>query len=1000
MSEQFQELKPICVAVSKYAFLPQDAFDGESKELLKHMRELNSTLENIDAQGSDNGKLVEYVFIPISHILNQSQLGRPQTKEVLRTLTQLFRIYWQHEALFSDKLATQLFPILNYLIKNLDQPPNSQSKIVTIDALSIFFTALGNQSYATTFFTDNDFRLLSHLTDVIQFILTILLETPEDHSLQLKICGILSELYRRLLSHEVLSYVLPGNISVLTKVLCIPGVNVNYRVICKVIQLYGYLLMNVYDDLELQTTVPGLEDVAELGKQEITVRKPFRHRDSKWLKATRGQILLALQNCIPVLIKRNNSKINETLVRMISQTLSSCAKSLNNCIPLLIETLLNLGESPSVELYTYSDTVYDIARNKLVMQIPHSLQFHVEQTFNSLQYAIKTGLSNHPNNNVLVKEALEAVVNGLDSLFCSRIKKPNEKILVQSSKVILHGLILEPSEMQLLPSNVIDKKLEYILVQFISEIGQTFQSDSELAETIDYLLNHEGNDNNRIRQSISLFVSATLLHKTTVTDDTSPIDEILVTDTSVITKEEASYTILEYISGLSTLENELTDFSRCCILYSLNIMAQNLQAEFQTELIDFLYPIVEDIISSSPAVRQFATNCVVTLSNVLYQGSIKELILQNVDYMIESISQRLNLGMTGQVTTVLMLVCQMAGYETVLSFKDVLETIFKLLDYYHGYDDLCQQIFQFFEVVTVEMKRLYLPNTDAVYRLGDPHSNHSTFKPWGLTTEDQMERLINSVKTPPTVIDEDLPLGENEPANFQEYFDAKLKIKQEDKDSDDEADDEEEQLKNGPPKVEWISPIPRESYRTLIQFNQYGERLLTHPSKPLKIQILKVMKMVTSMLSTQYDLLLPQVAQVWDSVVRCTSDTDHSIVNAACETLKEIIDYSGDFIAKRFLDLWPYLKKNCALLRETRYKGSFSVSNAVIPKRNFPPVTQNALISMSNMLLSGLQKTEVQWDETDVLDVIQCCLLVVPLRRIAEQSLFLSDICWCLSHDT
>ena len=178
--------------------------------------------------------------------------------------------------------------------------------------------------------------------------------------------------------------------------------------------------------------------------------------------------------------------------------------------------------------------------------------------------------------------------------------------------------------------------------------------------------------------------------------------------------------------------------------------------------------------------------------------------------------------------------------------------------------------------------------------------------------------------------DKELPFDPNEPKSFQEYFESKLKIseideKQNDYDSDDE-DSVAENISKDEEENEWVSPIPRQSYRLLIQILQYGDRLLTHNSKPLRIQILKIIKLIIPMLSTQYDSLLPQVAQVWDSVTQCLFDKDYSIINSASSTTETIITFSQDFISRKIIELWDNLKAGCPLLFNKRgqYKSQYN----------------------------------------------------------------------------
>lgn len=164
--------------------------------------------------------------------------------------------------------------------------------------------------------------------------------------------------------------------------------------------------------------------------------------------------------------------------------------------------------------------------------------------------------------------------------------------------------------------------------------------------------------------------------------------------------EEVCLIVLEFCNELSqdiSMEIEgkgikkSDEFAVCTVLFSIETICAVMREEFQPELIDYIYTVVDALASPSEAIRYVGQSCALRIADTLYHGSIPNMILSNVDYLVESISSRLNSGMTERVSQILMVICQLAGYETIENFKDVIETIFKLLDYYHGYSDLCLQ---------------------------------------------------------------------------------------------------------------------------------------------------------------------------------------------------------------------------------------------------------------------------------------------------------------------
>ena len=244
----------------------------------------------------------------------------------------------------------------------------------------------------------------------------------------------------------------------------------------------------------------------------------------------------------------------------------------------------------------------------------------------------------------------------------------------------------------------------------------------------------------------------------------------------------------------------------------------------------------------------------------------------------------------------------------------------------------------------------------------------------------------------------------DKPRNFQEYFDSKLR----ELDSDDEEESEQENIGDEPELVEgeakedqWVSPIPRKSYKILLQILGYGDRLLTHRSKSLRVQILCCTKLILPMLATQYDSLLPQVAQIWNTLALCSLDNDFSIVKPACDCLQEVILCAGDFVTTRFLELWKTWKDKSGLLKELKlnnqdYAEAFT---SLVPHRKFPTITEMALTSLSKVLLEGILAAGLMLPDTTAREMVTCCIQILPTESIASRSLMLGDMVFAITHE-
>ena len=1116
-SQLFNELREPCVELSRFAFLPQKIFDPDSRELLDALGRLDSLLSaqqpTSDSDTTSSLRLAEYVFFPVSHLLRQNSLGEPQTQFLLSIISHILRLWWHDGGTLSKELATQIFPILTYLINDsfneqeLKEKKSREFKRVASLTLYQFYASLSNQnSYKHSFFLSDgqpgNNKLLSAMAHSVTILLTLLLDstngdTRKDPELQLTILNALDLLYSDILNKdgEMLSLILPGNVSTFSKFLCAPGRGVYPRVVSETLRVMGGLLTAVYDDLSLGVVIEQ-GDIKLLTEQEqkqnlLTTPQPVvsteykagNHRTTSWLRGTSQQVKRALQSFIPKLIKRDSHEINSALVEFLSTLLIHSGKSLYLCRDFLISTLLELGNDPISLLrdhsYHYSDDIRKVTIGNL-----HKLStaVHVDDTsrVRSITFALRQSLMVKPDKDGLqgiVKLAISQLMGALTSEYYtskglnsgSLLLKRDPGIVERTSSVTSSTSAMELVRLQgnktgtiveLRSSFVLrdlSRDMQQDLVELLYALGSAMvilgDSSGDIPDMISELLQPSVEVTDHVssiaattttgtipslrRRVAAMWVASNLMRgaKTYISEDThdelaswgttpSQIDaDILNVPTEILL--EAAYAFIEELDmsteGTNNMAKEY-ESGLCTALFAIETSCLVIGDDFKHELIDYLYPVIENLASSSPSVREFARGCTQTLANQLYGGDVKTLIVDNVDYLVDAVSNKLNLGMTERVGTVLTVICKMVGYEAVLSFRDVLETLFKLLDYYHGYSDLCLQFFQLFKVLVNEMKVTYM-KSQKVHLLGNEHLARSTYAPWGMTNIEQVINVLDKVADETELLlgdQSDYPLEEGEPKNFQEYFERKLK--EVEVDSDDEEgegdgiqgtlgnDREKEGTKKEKEEEEddaekWVSPIPRASYRLLLQILSYGERLLKHNSKPLKVEILGVIKLLVEPLATQYSSLLPQVAQIWDALVECCLDTDYSIVIPACECIQEVIHYSGDFVAKRFLDLWGTLSEKVQLVKDTLGDGDTNLlptsrSNKVVVSMNtiksLPPLKRNTLVALSKMLLEGISVSETLLPEVTLMKMLRCCAVVIPYGQLESRSLLLGDVCWKL----
>lgn len=1021
----FQQVRPYCIELSRFSFLPRDAFDPSSEDLLKSLKDVEHQLDILDQDKAElSTNFADYVFVPIASLLKQESLGEKQVEYLLLIISHLLSLCWSTIGSFPKPLAKQLFPLVTFLISN--EKDNHALKVKTLEfklagskALKNLYNALAVQKLGSAYDFFSDVDNLPSLGHSITILLEMLLENPHEVFLQLKILEALNVLYLEAINDgEILSFVLPGNVSTFAKMITKPGITANYKVVSLTLDLFASLLSVVYNDSELHVIEHTVSDLKEIvTAKEVPIRTQITidesefdarkyHRNNKWLRATSAQVKIALESMIPRLLKRNNEKINEHLIRFTSTVLKSCAKSLDNCQNLLVSTILDVRSSKGelgVDLTRQLSCIEQIVNDQL-SSFAKLIQFEDSNHLDSLSLSIRTLHSNGSLNDLLIHRTVMALYETVsDYVEQKNLRIKDVKISEQSNAVIISNDFNTSAECHYLLVPNFSKSMLKSLCQLVNTVG--ICCDAKTVENIvDSLLSSQEKDK-ATRKPISLWISSELIKGyNSSSEESREIDSFINFDSGIedsghlpldcyYNTLECSNDLLQQFAQAGVTVDKSIELSTTVALDTIKTLSRVMGNHFRDELIDYLYPVVDCLASSSPKIRQFAQSATLAIAQELYAGSVHDLILNNTDYLVDAISVRLNSSMTQRVATVLMVICKIAGYGIIQSFRDVLETIFKLLDYYHGYSDLCLEFFQLFEAIVLEMQREYLNDSDTL-KLSDDHILKSSFKPWGITSLAQMMEVLDKKKD--TEESEDTVEHETNTKDFEEYFNKHLtEVDSDDEDADaDEVTEETKEKTQSSTEAEWHSPIPHDSYKLLLQIVNYGDRLLTHPSKPLKVKILGTMKKIVPMLATQHGSLLPQIANLWNIVVECALNQDFSIAKVAYECLFEMIHYSGDFITKRFIDLWATLKNKSILLRQvfhTADPSSFQGRQLSTP-RKFPPITRDALIALSEMLLEGISVTELLLPDNTLEEMVCCCILVVPRSYISSKSLCLADV--------
>lgn len=510
------------------------------------------------------------------------------------------------------------------------------------------------------------------------------------------------------------------------------------------------------------------------------------------------------------------------------------------------------------------------------------------------------------------------------------------------------------------------------MIQYLSSFERNSQGYIGLVERLlisEETEHHEASD--ILERSVSLWMANNMLSsKNAKAQSTSAIqakdfdiNEFLVLededepleiphDDSV---EEASYLVLsksqELLDELSEKMKEPETVSRTTVLDSfrvyemayaialdsIGVLTSHLSIEdFRSDVImDRLYPLLEALtFQANPSIQQHSAAVLDTIAAHYYNGLLEKLILDNLDYLVDSIGVKLSTSsaLAPAILGILLIIMKISGDKLLLSnqLRDILTQMFILIDSYHGYSILVEGFFIVFEVIIEKARETYMAQEKKA--IMDAEGNNSQFKPWGMANISQVLQLLERESQMDEFVEYD---------SKQEYFKRNPGVPFGEQVGDSDDEDEEEEPSEPQEKKVWTSSIPEPIYFQIQQIFSYGFRLLSHPSTSLKVQVLKTLRKAHPLLETDYSLFAPLVTQNWAillTLIAGSKDTDVSGENAhyihpetenlmipALELVVEIL--KGDerqkepFFGRKFLDLWEFLLKNSAVfchLKETK----------------------------------------------------------------------------------
>ncbi|KAG6364901.1 hypothetical protein INS49_006505 [Diaporthe citri] len=959
----FAKLKPVCVEISRLALQGSKGQDKTvvAKRLQELLTQLNGVLEDqiqYDATVLDN-KIADYVFFPLSHLLRQHETYPIRLIEtVIKSLRLLIQHGWKTR--ISKELSQQLLILLTFIVGGV--PGREQSHPVKPEetvlegykALTALIKAAGLSAKDSPL-TDTDIiPSFGHSVSVIMDGVTGG-STPE---IQVEALRAVLAVYTTIKQDDVLATFFPGTVSSLTRVLSPPlSTRAQRRVLVNSINVLRTVLTKVLGDLKLRNLLRQTERNTSNPDETVEDEKgEGKVLTASWLRATAAQVKTALSTVLK-LRNHGESDVLRSMDRLCITLLDECHSTLSDCTPMLAESAIMLreehSEQPSLGIDVLGDErtgFYGTSLQDLATIYPELLD-----SIKATVYSWITGMPRvmQSSDERVKQQAIRNIIKGNELVSALQIQSSNLQESLSSAlrdsvvSLILNsknpkvqnevdidgnlwrstGMVEPSKELQtyrpiLLPQES-QRDTRKDVANLIQNIGSSSQQIKLANEMLPFILDSTGVD-----QISAFWLSFELLKSSFA--KTSDVDDLLdLTDAAPdpSSPEDAESVFDELYSFSVSILDAHSDAAIDEVDWRLEAIALEVTAfaghrlgpSFRPELIDVVYPVATFLGSPTPELKGHAIATLNSLASSCRYGSVSELIIDNVDYMVNSVSLRLNqFDISPASTKVLTMMIRLTGPSLLPFLDDVVAGIFAALDSYHGYSAFVESLFGVLSEVVeqgVKSDRLLIEDGKAKAVSHRKRPLESSGIEDTLAVLDRRARRKREQEEEEGVEEVIRDHPREAWKSAKDELDAFESRENGEDDSEDPAPNNDEQV--APPKTP--------TYTILTKITSLTQHYLTSPTPTLRKQLLDLLSKVSSALSLDENAFLPIVNDVWPVIVSRLYDPEPYVVISACGTLAALCESAGDFLGTRVKTEWSDgLGKWCFRMKDEARKSSGS----------------------------------------------------------------------------
>ncbi|KAK9451386.1 armadillo-type protein [Limtongia smithiae] len=949
-SDAFERVRKICVPLSQLALtLSRDSSAANKFRIVDTLEDLLHTLVGLSPEVY-SPQFGDYVFFPLSHLLRQGgRLDDRTTELLLQCLGILIQRSWG-KTMQVDMLK-QFLILITFLISNSGQPNSpkearfisDETKLSGCRALRELFVASSVSPTLREFYKDGEnIPLLGH---TVSIFVNIALEVTDIEcsitaidALQILVVTVVKQ-------GDIVANILPGCVSALCKIITPKMKKSHFRVMEAAVDLLSVLIsMALADsDFKLESSItrkehhdsasfPILTSGESTNSTKVVGAGPGDVRTAAWIKATSGQIKMALESVVQLRSHRR-PEVRNALKSFCVALLQNCFYSLENCRPVLTATLLYLASDEddliSAESWNFvkglgiqQADVVDIVKQCVydwILSLQTILSYHDEEVKCGLLKQTKVGVELLLDWNADTSTIEEILLTSFTKALT--LTSPRGTQIAAVSTVSSKELVAMQQELSTARNSDgfldfqpldVDSLIGVKAVEQIKLLLQIIGASSictSIADDCFQVITSPGDDIKS--QQVALWMCIYIMQG--ARQEIKLIDDYEATMFLVRASEQINEAALMLVD--QNLDNDDLSPEKLTIvrlsLEGLSLAASVMGENYKLALMDILYPILNLIASRSLVLRQHAFTTLCNISTATGYNSVSLLLVDNVDHVLDAVSLRLNtLDISPRTPKILAALIKLAGPSAIQYLDDIVASIFQLLDNYHGYTRLVEGFFEVLKTIVEETSNTYIQTSMMIEEV--PRRERSGI--WDL------EGLLSELQRKPE-------FELHEPDNMQQ----ESKEPAENAESDESITQDERPLD---PPEKWTSPIPRPWYFIIKRIATHARYYLSHRSANLRYQLLDLLRVSLPILGTNRKELLPLINAVWPAVILRLRDTEVHVVVACLSVISEMTRLGGDFMSSRIEQVWPTIKglypHDVPRSREGKFSRNAQVYRAVV----------------------------------------------------------------------